>query len=400
MFVRLRAWGERHPRVVDAMWVAPLAALCYFAAPFASASSVTGPPLGLPGYLGLTTALLLPLFWRRSYPRAVFATVALLSFAQWAAGLDAVMANASVLIAMYSLASLCPPRWAVAAGLVSELGMWLALGGWNAPGQTPFASSSVFVVAIWLSGIYANTRRRYLEGLEERAERAERERDQQAIIAAAAERARIARELHDVVAHNVSVIIVQADGAAYAIDGDPEQARRAVQTISSTGRQALAEMRRLVGVLRQDDPGGEEYAPQPGLAQIDELVTQVRSSGLPVRLRVTGTPEAVPAGEQLTVYRIVQEALTNTLKHGGPDAEATVELGYGGGQIRISVADDGRGAGAPRPAGGHGLVGMRERVTMYGGRVHTGPRPGGGFRVEVTLPVPSTAGTMGAAGAA
>ncbi|WP_233507373.1 ATP-binding protein [Spongiactinospora gelatinilytica] len=400
MFGGLRAWGERHPMVYDFIWVAPLAFYCYLSAPIHTLTPAGGRAFVQVGYLALTTVLLLPLFWRRRWPRVVFAMVATLSFGQWAAGLDAVVGNISVLIAMYTVAVRHTLRWSVAAAVVAEFGVWLAMGGWNDRGVTAFASGSVFVVAIWLAGIYANTRRRYLEGLEERAERAERERDQQAIIAAAAERARIARELHDVVAHNVSVIVVQADGAAYTIDGDPEQARRAVQTISATARQALAEMRRLVGVLRQDGGPPEEYAPQPGLDQIGELITQVRASGLPVEVRVSGEPGAVPAGEQLAIYRIVQEALTNTLKHGGPGAGATVAIEYGPREITLVVSDDGRGAGAPPAgggnAGGHGLVGMRERVTMYGGQVHTGPRPGGGFHVHVTLPVADTT-TAGAA---
>ncbi|RBQ14917.1 sensor histidine kinase [Spongiactinospora rosea] len=386
--------------VYDFIWVAPLAFFCYMSAPVRIFTPGAEQTFVADGYLPMTIALLLPLFWRRRWPRIVFAVVATLSFGQWAVGLAAMPANASVLIAMYTVAVRHTPRWAVATGVVAEVGVWLAMGGWDDRGVTAFASGSVFVVAIWLAGIYANTRRRYLEGLEERAERAERERDQQAIIAAAAERARIARELHDVVAHNVSVIVVQADGAAYTLDGDPEQARRAMQTISATARQALAEMRRLVGVLRQDGGPPEEYAPQPGLGQIDELITQVRASGLPVKLHMSGEPGAVPAGEQLAIYRIVQEALTNTLKHGGPGAGATVEIRYGPAEITLVVSDDGRGAGAPHAgggnAGGHGLVGMRERVTMYGGRVTAGPRPGGGFHVHVTLPVADTA-TAGAA---
>jgi signal transduction histidine kinase len=273
---------------------------------------------------------------------------------------------------------------------VAELGLLLSFGQITVnPDLASFASASVFVVAIWITGIYSNTRRRYLESLEERAERAEHERDQQARLAAAAERARIARELHDVVAHNVSVIIVQADGAGYAIDTDPEQARKAMQAVSATGRRALAEMRRMVGVLRTDG-APEEYAPQPSLSQLDDLVAQVCSSGLPVDLRVTGVPQELPEGEQLTVYRIVQEALTNTLKHGGPGSRATVEMEYGVRELLLRVTDDGRGAAAPGREGGHGLVGMRERVAMFGGTVEATPLTGGGFRVTARLPTGET----------
>ncbi|MEU7894727.1 histidine kinase [Nonomuraea sp. NPDC049152] len=373
--------------LVDVLWVTPLIALCAALATTYTQSAADA-PVDLVGYLLLSTALLVPLFWRNSHPRTVFALVSLISFAQWLAGVDAFPANSAVLGAMYAMASRCGFRWALAAGLVSELGIFLALSHWDTVSLGMFLSCSFFVIMIWLTGIYSHTRQRYLESLEERAERAERERDQQARMAAAAERARIARELHDVVAHNVSVIIVQADGASFAIDSDPDQARQAVHAISKTGREALAEMRRLVGVLREDPagpaPDAADYTPQPGLAQLEELV---RGSGLPVDLRVTGIPQELSEGEQLAVYRLVQEALTNTLKHGGPGARATVEMEYGMRELVVRVTDDGRGAAAPLSEGGHGLLGMRERVSMYGGAVQAAPRPGGGFEVLARLPV-------------
>ncbi|MGV9307725.1 sensor histidine kinase [Nonomuraea sp. NPDC003727] len=387
VFGKIRAWSQHRRMLTDVLWVTPLIALCAALAVSYTQPTVR-PPIDLVGYLVLTATLVVPLFWRNSHPRTVFALVALISFAQWLTEVPAFPANSAVLVAMYAMASQCTFKWALAAGLVSELGIFLALSQWDTVSLGMFLSCSFFVVMIWLTGIYANTRRRYLEGLEERAERAERERDQQARMAAAAERARIARELHDVVAHNVSVIIVQADGASYAIDTDPEQARQAVHAISKTGREALAEMRRLVGVLRENaaDPAGEaaDYTPQPGLAQLEELV---RGSGLPVDLRVSGTPQDLPEGEQLAIYRLVQEALTNTLKHGGPGARATVEMEYGRGELVVRITDNGRGAAAPRGVGGHGLLGMRERVSMYGGAVQAAPRPGGGFEVLARLPV-------------
>ncbi|OUC81150.1 two-component sensor histidine kinase [Streptosporangium minutum] len=378
---------------MDALWLAPFMLAC-LGTLFMIFFSPGGHQSGLPGfwaYLVIGLVLVGPLFWRRSRPLAVFAIVSVVSFGQWLAGVDPLPFNVAVLIAMYAVASLRSFRWAVAAGLVAELGLALSFGRMTTdPDPATFASASVFVVAIWIAGIYANTRRRYLESLEERAERAEHERDQQARLAAAAERARIARELHDVVAHNVSVIIVQADGASYAIDSDPEQARMAMQAIAATGRQALAEMRRMVGVLRTDGVAVEEYAPQPSLSQLDELVAQVRSSGLPVDLRVVGVPQELPEGEQLTVYRIVQEALTNTLKHGGPDASATVEMEYGLRELFLRVTDDGRGAAVPGRPGGHGLVGMRERAAMFGGSIEARPRMGGGFQVIARLPIGET----------
>ncbi|MCW2883025.1 MAG: two-component sensor histidine kinase [Sphaerisporangium sp.] len=389
MFGRVRAWGSRHGRLVDALVMAPLVVLCLLSARNYDRPAHLPGAIGLsvPGYVALSAALLVPLAWRRSRPVHVFAAIALICFAQWLAWLEPVPGDVAVLVAMYGVASYRPLRWAVAAGAIAELGVCLAMVRWGQPSLLAVASGSLFVITPWIGGIYANTRRRYLESLEERAERAEHERDQQARIATAAERARIARELHDVVAHNVSVMIVQADGAGYTIDSDPEQARRAVQTISSTGRQALAEMRRLVGVLRQDDGGEEDYAPQPGLAELDELVTQIRQAGLPVEFTVGGAYRGLPEGEQLVIYRIVQEALTNTLKHGGPGARARVEMEYGPREVLLRVTDDGRGAAAPRGIEGHGLIGMRERVAMYDGSVHASPRTGGGFQVAVRLPV-------------
>ncbi|MEV5408373.1 histidine kinase [Thermopolyspora sp. NPDC052614] len=395
MFGEPRRWARRRRRLVDALWLTPLALTClisvlYYDRPDGSAWPETS--VGTVGYVLLTVVLLAPLWWRADRPREVFAVVAGISLLQWLAGFDPIPANMSVLVALFAVAAGCAARWAVAAWLISELGLWLSLarfvdGGTGIANLKGFASASGFVITIAIAGIYVNTRRRYLESLEERAERAERERDQRTAIVAAAERARIARELHDVIAHHVSVMVVQADGAGYAIDGDPEQARAAVRTISATGRRVLAEMRRLVGVLREDDGSAEEYAPQPGLAQLEDLLRQVRASGLPVESSITGVPRDLPEGEQLVIYRVVQEALTNALKHGGPAASAVVEVEYRTGEVVVRVRDDGRGAAAPAGIGGHGLIGMRERVAMYGGAVEAGPRSGGGFQVTARLPV-------------
>ncbi|MEV4460510.1 histidine kinase [Microbispora sp. NPDC049633] len=389
MFGRLRAWTRRHSKLVDALTVSPLALLSLATVEtFTRSGSVGARDVGVPGLLLLSAALIVPLTWRREHPREVFAVVAVVSFVQWLLDVIVLPANIAVLVAVYGVASRCTLRWALAAGAVAEFGLLLAMLRWSNDAGQAWPSSSAFIVAVWIAGIYANTRRRYVESLVERAERAERERDQQARIAAAAERARIARELHDVVAHNVSVMVVQADGAGYALDGDPEQARRAMQAISATGRQALAEMRRLVGVLRQDAGSpAEEYAPQPGVAQLGDLIRQVRDSGLPTEFTVSGTARTLPEGEQLAVYRIVQEALTNALKHGGPGTRAWVEMTYGRGELELMISDDGRGAAAPRLVGGHGLIGMRERAAMYGGSVEAAPRTGGGFRVVARIPI-------------
>jgi signal transduction histidine kinase len=232
-------------------------------------------------------------------------------------------------------------------------------------------------------------RRSYYRELEERAERLERERDAQAQIAAAAERARIARELHDVVAHNVSVMVVQADGASYAISSSPDRAREALAAISVTGRQALAEMRSLLGVLRSASDaaaGRAELAPQPGIEQLSGLLEQARATGLPVSFTVEGVPRELPRGTALTAYRVVQESLTNARKHGGPGVTATVTLRFCEDEVAIIVTDDGTAPPKDGDGQGHGLIGMRERVELFGGTVGAGPRPGGGYQVAVTLP--------------
>nr|WP_062335957.1 sensor histidine kinase [Herbidospora sakaeratensis] len=388
MLGKLRALRRRHPAWIDALLVSPLVFYCLLSAPeFANGSYMGGGrAIGLWGVLGLSVVLVGPLFWRRRFPLHVMAFISAVSLLQWVTGLGALPANQAVLIAMFTVAASCALPWAICAGLIAEVGTAMVLQSWGELDLELFVSASVFVIAIWIGGIYVNMRRRFVANLVDRAERAEKERDQQALIATAAERARIARELHDVVAHNVSVIVVQADGAGFAIDSDPDQAKRAVEAISATGRQALAEMRRLVGVLRDDEAQSEEYAPQPGLGQLDDLVRQVRASGLPVDIRVDGTPDHLAEGLQLVIYRIVQEALTNTLKHGGPGVSATVQVVYGPRDVLLRIADDGRGAASATGEGGHGLIGMRERVSMYAGDVHAAPKPGGGFLVVARIP--------------
>ena len=238
----------------------------------------------------------------------------------------------------------------------------------------------------WAIGDSMRTRRAYYAALEDRAARLERERDAQAQIAAAAERARIARELHDVIAHNVSVMVVQADGASYALDRSPERARQALAAISSTGRQALDEMRHMLGVLRSADERSG-VAPIPGVGQLDELLDQTRASGLAVSFTVEGVPSPLPSGVALAAYRTVQESLTNVRKHGGPAARAQVLLRYCEDALVLTITDDGRGAAAVSDGAGHGLIGMRERVAVYGGALEAGPRPGGGYRVTARLPL-------------
>nr|WP_055508887.1 sensor histidine kinase [Nonomuraea pusilla] len=390
MLGRLRAWAARHIVARDALAVAPLVPLCLVHALFAADLGVSPDRTGGPwGMLALTAALLAPLPWRRRSPLAVFAVTASVSFLQWLWTATLLPADLAVLIALYAVAAGCATRWALAAGAVAELGIALVV---LRPGESAFvlakewAAFSVFVVAVWIAGRYVRTHRRYAESLRARAEQAERERDQRAVIAAAAERTRIARELHDVVAHNMSAIVIHADGARLAFDSDPEEARRSLQTISTTGRRGLTEMRRLVGVLRDGAPTGEPHSPQPDLTRLEELVEQARASGLPTAFTLSGTPSDLSEGEQLVIYRIVQEALTNALKHGGPGTRATVAIAFGADGVTVDVADDGRGRPALETEGGHGLVGMRERAALYGGTVEAGPGEDGGYRVLARIP--------------
>jgi signal transduction histidine kinase len=226
--------------------------------------------------------------------------------------------------------------------------------------------------------------RRVVGDRERRAQIAERERDLVAREAVVEERARIARELHDVIAHHVSMIVLQAGAERRVLDETHVSTREVLETVERTGRSALTEMRRLLGMLRAD--ASEPLTPQPGLRDVPILVTQLREAGLPVELNVEGEPQELPIGIELSAYRIVQEALTNALKHAG-EARASVDIRYGSDSLELEIADDGAGASAPVPSGGHGLLAMRERVALYGGRLDAGRRPNGGFVVRVLLPI-------------
>jgi signal transduction histidine kinase len=261
----------------------------------------------------------------------------------------------------------------------------------NVAGQFA-AGDLVFITMIlggaWVAGRAIRYRREREETLERLTVDLEREREEKARAAVAEERVRIARELHDVVAHAISVIVLQARGGRRSLDTDPGETRQALDTIETTGSEALAEMRRLLGMLRKDD---EEIAlaPQPSLRHLDLLATQVREAGLPVDVSVEGEPVELPPGIDVSAYRIVQEALTNALKHAGP-AMARVVVRYGDHELELEIADTGVGVGVgPGGEAGHGLAGMRERVSLYGGNIDTGPRDGGGFAVKARLPLTS-----------
>jgi signal transduction histidine kinase len=252
-----------------------------------------------------------------------------------------------------------------------------------------FALNCSLVAAMFMFGITLRNRKQRVDALEARAEALEREKEEEARRAVVDERLHIARELHDVVAHSMGVIAVQASVGEHVIDDDPQEAKRALAAISGVSRSTLAEIRRLLGVLREADAeegGAPAYAPAPGLADLDRLVRELDGAGIRVEVAYEGTRTELPRGVDLTAYRIVQEALTNVLKHAGP-ASAAVTVRYEPGVLDLEVVDDGRGVnGRAEGRVGHGLVGMRERVGVYGGSLETGPRPGGGFRVAVRLP--------------
>ena len=395
-------------------------------------------------HLLFTVALLLPLAWRRTRPVRCMVVVAAVALAQWTTDLvtgltqgviwtSAVPGGAeltpvvslpaprfgdvSVFLVVYAVAAYGSRRAGTVAVLLGCVGglMEVALllvndlaisGGSGVLSFVVVAGLVVVAVTgVWALGTLRHSRVNAMQGLRERARLLEVERDQQARLATAAERARSAREMHDVVAHSLAVVIAQADGGRYAAQASPGAspgaALQALETIGQTGRQALAEMRALLGVLRDDDAtawatgsGAAVAAPQPDVDAVPDLVGQVAATGLPVTLTVHGPPQPLPRATGLAVYRLVQEGLTNVIKHGGPAATARVELGWTATSLQVRVADDGRGAGAAGagaaeqgPGGGQGLVGMRERVTLCGGRFEAGPAPGGGFVVQAVLPV-------------
>ncbi|MEU3623502.1 two-component sensor histidine kinase [Amycolatopsis coloradensis] len=245
-----------------------------------------------------------------------------------------------------------------------------------------FPGMGLSLAVAWLAGLNTRQRRIRLSVLEQRAADLERERDIQAALAVVAERGRISRELHDVVAHALSVVVLQAQGAQAELDRRPERAREALDAIVGTGRTALSEIRRLLGALGQDTP---EWEPQPGAERLPRLAADVRSAGIPVEFVVEGEPRPLSSTVDLAAYRIVQEALTNVLKHAGPDASATIVMRYEPDELVIEVTDDGIAAAAPSGTG-HGLEGMRERVNVLGGTFDAGPRPERGFAVRATLP--------------
>jgi len=414
-------WTEQHRFGVDATGAAALALFVL------AASAAEGSYLHAAVWFAL--ALCVPLAWRRTRPVASVVAVYAVALVQILLDHSASVASVvTVPVALYSV-TVSGPRWAhrtaigtgllgvvTAAALMSDRTVGRAEAARQAVALTLFGG--VVLLAVWAFGLVRRSRRETLEALRDRAERLEVERDQQARLATSAERTRIARELHDIVAHSLSVMIAQADGGRYAAASDPTAPERSLTTIAETGRAALADMRRILGVLRAEDgpapsdaaPAGlltdrpgtgvrppqgapapvpaapAALTPQPSVEGLEALVEQVRASGPRVSLVRVGTPRQLPPGAALTIFRVAQEALTNVLKHAGPSPHVTVVLRWDRDAVVLDVQDDGRGAAATSDGGGFGLLGMRERAAVFGGSVSTGPRPGGGYRVHLELP--------------
>ncbi|MFD2466319.1 sensor histidine kinase [Amycolatopsis silviterrae] len=334
---------------------------------------------GLPGLL-LAVAGAVPLAVRRRYPIGVLITVTVLVGAFALAGYRATLGRPDLLIAAYTVWAHYPVRraWPPSLFAVAGFEVTMLVGDSSNPiGDTVIAVLQASATVLIGHSVYL--RRLALHATAERADRAE--------LAVVEERLRIARELHDVVSHHLSVISVQANLARYVFESEPGTARGALDTITGTTTEALDELRRLLSVLRppRHEPG--EYRPQPGLEELPALVSRVREAGLSVQARFAGTPRTLPSGQQLCAYRIAQEALTNVLKH-APDSLASLEVEYLDRALRLSVADSGGGPRTDGNPAGHGLVGMRERARMYGGEIEIGPREPAGFEVVLTLPYP------------
>jgi signal transduction histidine kinase len=399
----LRDFDRRYATFVDIALTGVLFVLC--------SGWTFSDHVGHPDLL-VVAALVFPLIFRRRAPEAVFAVIATVAFLQWLVSGPA-LADVSLLVAMYTVAVESDWLFVAIAAAVLEAGVIMATIRWTVTTNDlkTFVFLTGLAMASLLAGVVVRALRSQLDWLAERAARLEVERDQQASLAAAAERARIAREMHDVVSHNIQVMVTLADAATRATD--PDRAADAMHEVSSTGRQALTDMRRMLGVLREDASSGththdqsestrrDALAPQPGLGDLDALVERVRGTGLTVSIERAGRPFEVSGAAGLTVYRIVQEALTNALKHAEDPGSVEVCLDFEDPDISVRVHDDGRTwAGTPvagingnghgavhanGSGGGHGVAGMAERAAAFGGSLSAGPAPSGGWEVQTTL---------------
>ena len=402
---RALALGAQHPGWVDAGFAVTIGVLTLIGLASATPTASQRAP---DGWAVLLIVLQATAFsFRRRAPLASFAAVALPVTLFWIADYASNFDAMSLLSAYAATAHSQRPRrtvWYVVGAIVGVLSA-IGLAGVLAPEEDLPAIAVLGIAVVHVTGAVVgevmHDRRLRVAGLEERARRAEAERELLARDAVLRERASIARDLHDVVAHGMSVMVVQAGAAQRVLGTDPARAAAALEQVQVAGREALAEMRRMLGVLREAD-GSTEYAPQPTLDDLAAMVQRCVDAGVPTELLVEGAPSARSAGAEMTAYRIVQEALTNVVKHGGRPVRATVRVRYAIDHVRLEVDDDGRGAtsGDLAASTGHGLIGMRERVDVYGGVLHAGPRPGGGFRVAATIPLSSAQGADRAPAAA
>ena len=331
-----------------------------------------------------------PLAWRRKRPLAVLVIVVAANIVLWVLVATRPVPIAPM-VALYTVAATCDRRTSLQAlGISAAIGVPYALAtlehlrGDKFPFQLlRLGFEGATVAAAWFAGEMVRARRAYLAELEARALRAERERETEAARAVAEEKTRIARELHDVIAHDVSLIVVQAGAAEEVFDERPDEVRAALRRIDESGRGALAELRRLLGTVL---PADTALRPQPSLARLDDLIDRVRASGLRVSVAIEGAAPALPAGMDLSAYRIVQEALTNVVRHAGA-REAFVTIAYRPRALELTIRDDGRGANNGWRGHGRGIVGMRERASLANGRMEAGPLTGGGFQVRAVLPL-------------
>lgn len=393
-----RAWLQARPQAADALLAVVLLAaglpqLYVERLPHGMSDAFARPDAV---QLALVVAATMALTFRRTHP---LATLCFMSAVQvWLRLGDyrpSVPDAVAFLVGVYSVAAHRPLARSSLGGLLALVVFNTLLAAFPVDlGFLTYLSENALVVGVWVLGRNLRMRRAYYAELEDRAARLERARGTDARAARVEERSRIARELHDVVAHHVSVMTVQAGAARRVLDRDPDSAREAMTTIEEVGRTALSEMRRIVGVLRTERDGereGRELVPQPGLGDLDELLQHVRETGLSVQLWIEGEARALSPGVDVAAFRLIQEALTNTLKHAGPEARAWVRLHYTDEDLTVEVEDDGRGTATimadngERP--GHGLVGMYERVALYGGELRIGPRVGGGFGVRARFPL-------------
>ncbi len=361
-------WLHRHPLLFD------LTLMAVVLLPSAGAAARRSRPVEGVLLVALETA---PLLLRRSRPLATVAAVAAVACVLAASGF--LFLPFQLGVALYTLAAAPEPRRRRALGFVAVAAIALAVSA-HYSGFGDLAARVVFLIAAWLLGDSVGSRHAYLLEIEAKAERLERERGIEGRRVVAEEQARIARELHDVVAHALSVIVIQAGAAEELFELEPRRARKPIRAIDAAARGALSDLRRVLGLLQADTV----YQPQPGLARLDSLIDQVRATGLEVALEIQGAEKPLPAPVDLSAYRIIQEALTNTIKHAGA-GHARVSVRYGD-DLQLEIADDGRGASGENPAG-NGLTGMRERAAMLGGRIETGSSVSGGYRVSARLPL-------------